>query len=235
MQDRKKFLDKVTKLLAMAKDKAANETEAATALRQAESLMRKHDINFAEVEANTLKSDDLQRAETEEARNSKWVWNMAWAAAYLTSTLPTKRRGNIQFCGTRLDCEVALLYFDYLIGAGDRLARNYNGCIREQVNFGVSLRSQRNAFKMGLAQSISGRALKIKREREAEIRSASESSGKDLVVMKDKMIKAQFGLVYRAAPASRFYSNNGMSDGFLAGRKVSLNSQVTNTKRAALA
>jgi hypothetical protein len=235
MQDRKKFLDKVTKLLAMAKDKAANETEAATALRQAESLMRKHDINFAEVEANTLKSDDLQRAETEEARNSKWVWNMAWAAAYLTSTLPTKRRGKIQFCGTRLDCEVSLLYFDYLVGVGDRLARNYQGCILEQANFGISLRSQRNAFKMGLAQSIVERAKKIKAEREAAIRSASQSSGKDLVVMKDKMIKSQFGLVYRTASASRFYSDNGMSDGILAGRKVSLNSQVTNTQRAALA
>ena len=61
VDNRKKYLDKVTKLLAITKDKAANATEAATALRLAETLMRKHDINFAEIEANTLKSEDLQR------------------------------------------------------------------------------------------------------------------------------------------------------------------------------
>ena len=73
--DRERLLAKIKKLLNMAKHNASNETEAATALRQAEAMMRKHDIQFAEIEAKELNPSDMamegtgEETETEVASN----------------------------------------------------------------------------------------------------------------------------------------------------------------------
>jgi len=75
VNDRAKLLDRVQKLLAMAKHSASNENEASIALRRAESMMRKHDIQYAELTAQTINKDDMVAAETGESRNSSWVWN----------------------------------------------------------------------------------------------------------------------------------------------------------------
>ena len=91
MENREKLIAKIQKLLAMAKHNASNENEAATALRQAESMMRKHDVQFAEIEAQKIKAEDMQMTGTGETRNSGWVWQLAWAASHLTSTMPWKK------------------------------------------------------------------------------------------------------------------------------------------------
>ena len=70
MNDREKLLSRVQKLLAMAKHSASNENEASIALRRAEGMMRKYDIQYAELTAQTLKQDDMVAAETGEGRNS---------------------------------------------------------------------------------------------------------------------------------------------------------------------
>ncbi len=155
--DRERLLAKIKKLLNMAKHNASNETEAATALRQAEAMMRKHDIQFAEIEAKELNPSDMAMEGTGESRNSSWIWNLAWAASYLTSTMPTKRYSResnareIKFAGTKDDVQVALLMHDYLVGVTERLTKKYGGS-----------RSENNAFKLGVAQTLVNRSTKSK-------------------------------------------------------------------------
>tara|TARA_R110000787_G_scaffold56713_1_gene130190 strand:- start:514 stop:1260 length:747 start_codon:yes stop_codon:yes gene_type:complete len=226
--DRERLLAKIKKLLNMAKHNASNETEAATALRQAEAMMRKHDIQFAEIEAKELNPSDMAMEGTGESRNSSWIWNLAWAASYLTSTMPTKRYSResnareIKFAGTKDDVQVALLMHDYLVGVTERLTKKYGGS-----------RSENNAFKLGVAQTLVNRSHEIKEQREEEITKASESStGRDLVIIKSDMIKAEFNLRYSSARRRRVSDWSAYSAGAKAGQSVSLNSQVGNTARA---
>lgn len=52
--DKQKVLDKVTKLMALANSPGANTNEAATALRQARSLMAQHNIESDELRASQV-------------------------------------------------------------------------------------------------------------------------------------------------------------------------------------
>ena len=221
MNDRAKLLDRVQKLLAMAKHSASNENEASIALRRAESMMRKHDIQYAELTAQTINKDDMVAAETGESRNSSWVWNLAWSASYLTSTLPTKRNNEIKFCGTPEDTQVALLMFDYLVAVTERLAKKFDGSRRD-----------RNSFKMGGVFAILDRCREIKAEREEELSKAT--TGTDLVVVKKDLIIKRFNLSYSAG-RSYSVSQNAYNAGYAKGKKVSLNNQVGSTKRKMVA
>jgi len=228
MQDKNKLIEKIQKLLAMAKHNASNENEAATALRQAESMMRKHDIDFADVNAQKLSTDDMSEGKTGESRNSRWLWSLAWSASYLTSTLPWRRRGEITFCGTKEDVQVALLMHDYLVGVTERLASKYRG---EEGEWRHSLRAQRSAFKMGLVGRICKRCFAIKADREKDLTKASVS-GKDLVIVKSDLIKQSFPMIqYSAAKSQRTSCIGSYKNGQRSGNGVSLNGQVGSTKR----
>ena len=232
MENREKLIAKIQKLLAMAKHNASNENEAATALRQAESMMRKHDVQFAEIEAQKIKAEDMQMTGTGETRNSGWVWQLAWAASHLTSTMPWKKGGEITFAGTGFDVQVALMMHDYLVGVTERLSSQYEG----NPYLSASIRAQRNAFKMGMAVSILKRARIIKEEREAEIRQASaKSTGRDLIVIKQDLIKKQFNLSYSKGQSYSTNAGNAYNDGREAGRGVSLNSQLNGRKTKRIA
>ena len=224
---REKILAKVQKLLDMAKHAASNEHEASTALRQAEAIMRKHDIEFAEIEAQTLSESDMEQVFSSEKRNSKWVWNLAWAASYLTSTMPYKRINPsnaphfkgfhyIVFCGTKQDTQVAMMMFDYLVKVTERLAKEFWGD-----------RTERNSFKAGAAIAILNNASKIKIEREKDLREASSSTGTDLVLVKNDLIIKEFNLSYTASPQKQYIGNeNAYRKGYQKGSGVSLNSQI---------
>jgi|TARA_R110000823_G_scaffold268566_1_gene388458 hypothetical protein len=232
MKDKAKLVEKIQKLLAMAKHNASNETEAATALRQAESMMRKHEIDFADINAQKLSTDDMSEGKTGESRNSSWVWTLAWAASYLTSTLPWRRYGEITFCGTKEDVQVALLMHDYLVGVTERLATKYQG---EHDEWRHSLRAQRNAFKMGLVRRVCTRCSDLKDAREKELTAASVS-GKDLVIVKSDLIKKSFPMIHYSSPKKQSTScGDSYHSGVRSGNGVSLNDQVGSTKRAMIA
>lgn len=231
MKDKEKLIEKIQKLLAMAKHNASNENEAATALRQAESMMRKHEIEFAEIDAKKLSTDDMSEGKTGEYRNSSWIWTLAWAASYLTSTLPWKQGAEITFCGTKEDVQVALLMHDYLVGVAERLAGNYS----DPNEWQHSVKKQRNAFKMGLAHSICRRCKSIKIQRENDLTKAS-SSGKDLVIVKSDLIKQSFPMIKYSSPRrQRTACGDSYGAGLDAGKGVSLNDQVGSTKRTMIA
>ena len=219
MENREKLLERVKNLLAMAKHSASNEHEAATALRRAESLMRKHSIEIAELEAKTLSHDDLICAETNESRNCTWVWVLAWAASDLTSTLPGKNSGYLSFYGTKEDTQVAKLMFDYLIAVTERLAQKFDGT-----------RKERNSFKLGIVFAIQQKVKDIKRERDQQIRTAS-TPGTDLVFIKDNLIKEQYGLQYNKAKSVKVGSASAFDEGQRQGSNVSLNSQIGSTNQ----
>ena len=227
MSKRDTMIEKITKLLAMAKHSASNETEATTALRQAEAMMRKYDIQYADVEAQKIEKDDLQKGFTGETRNSKWVWSLAWAASYLTSTMPYKKGKEIIFCGVKEDVQVALLMHDYLVGVTENISSKYRG----KFDSVFSVREQRQSFKIGMVSMITKRAKEIQKEREDEITAASvASSGKDLIVIKQSLIKDKFNLSYQKARATYISDSSAYYKGREEGKSVGLNHQVNGSK-----
>jgi hypothetical protein len=113
------------------------------------------------------------------------------------------------------------MYFDYLVSVTERLAKKFEGT-----------RSQRNAFKIGCAFAIAGKAKAIQNERQEDLRKAS--SGKDLVIVKHDLIVKKFGLAYSKPRAYTINDGGAYRAGKRAGSGVSLNTQVSGTKRAGI-
>jgi hypothetical protein len=78
-----KALDKIKKLLAVANDDRGNETERETALRQAYSLMAKHNVEIADIEAHGNKPSE-PRINFE---NDSWSWTWARQTAQVVAEL----------------------------------------------------------------------------------------------------------------------------------------------------
>jgi hypothetical protein len=78
-----KALDKIKKLLAIANDDRGNENERETALRQAYSLMAKHNVEMADIEAHGAKPSE-PRINFE---NDSWSWTWAQQTAQVVAEL----------------------------------------------------------------------------------------------------------------------------------------------------
>jgi type II secretory pathway component PulJ len=78
-----KALDKIKKLLALANDERGNETERETALRQAYSLMAKHNVEMADIQAHGNKPTE-PRINFE---NDSWSWTWARQTAQIVAEL----------------------------------------------------------------------------------------------------------------------------------------------------
>jgi Protein of unknown function (DUF2786) len=78
-----KAFDKIKKLLALANDERGNEQERETALRQAYSLMAKHNIDMADIESHGHKPSE-PRINFE---NDSWSWTWAKQTSMIVAEL----------------------------------------------------------------------------------------------------------------------------------------------------
>ena len=236
--ERSRLVDKVRKLLAMANHENGNANEVAIALRQAEAMMRKHEIKYAEVTLSQLTADNLCEAASEikYKKTPEWVWSLAWSAALLTDTRPSfcnydaYGRHNISFCGSIADTEVALLIFEYLITACKRLTKTY---LASSAAVFLLPRLAGGCFRSGFADSISYRAQHIALERRQAFE--SETSGKSLVEMKETLIESTFNLEYCDPEESGEPADmRSYHSGTLAGKNLSLNDQLDKDQNEAI-
>lgn len=108
--------DKIRKLLAMAQDPGASQTERDTASRQVAFLMTKHDIELGDLAEDELRSQfDMIRGEAPGCRPGKknptevpaWIGVIAWGVKCYTRTRVTHGHGMVYFHGPREDVELA--------------------------------------------------------------------------------------------------------------------------------
>lgn len=202
--DMTKILGRVRKLLAIANDTRANPNEAAAAAAQAENIMRKFNLDNADV---LLKEAAAGTAEFDTAnvsaymkrdvpnnhvqkRTPKWAGWLAIRVAKLNDCevriVWDKVRGSvIQFCGYVADIQVAAWMYDYLLNCMIGSVRAWQ---REARRSAHESNSYREAFVLALCEKLRT----LQREREAAMRAGGASSGA-LIVAKANAVAQHFG------------------------------------------
>lgn len=206
MEDKKAWAkDKVAKLMALAKNSAATESEAERALAQAESLMRKFGIDQAEC-LLTGESAQFDWASQFTPYGNKyhqaasiplWYQFVATGIANFTDTIVRvhhdKNAGmGVGFYGERSDIAFAIWLMDYLRDTVQSTAASYKELSR----------SDREAFRKGMATRLAKRMRDLRKERDAAYQA---STGTALVVISDKLAKrdAEFGAAsYKSSKVS---------------------------------
>lgn len=200
--DREAVLRRVQKLLAIAQDDRANPNEAAAAAEQAEKIMRKFQIDNAEILTKRMKAgSDLATGDvvataktngTKVVRVPPWAQWLAVAVGRLNDCgvrIQRTREGEacIRFYGYEADVKVACWTFDYLVATTNRLCTAF----RKDPRYIVGGRPVMNSYRQGVSQGILGAIRKLAAEKEAEVARLSTSTA--LVIVKQQAITAQYG------------------------------------------
>lgn len=106
--DKKKVLDKIKKCLALGQ--SANEHEAAQALKQAQALMEKYEVNAADI---ALSQVSEQKADRKMAfKLADWQWSVANMIADIFGCQSYQRGKTMMFYGIGNRAEISAYAFD---------------------------------------------------------------------------------------------------------------------------
>jgi len=218
--ERQRIIDRVRKMLAMADDNA-NANEAATAARMAEALMRKHQIDNADLLASRMADEGVQTWDY--GRNTRTMvgWISYLAAGVATANdcdaIGKKRNGRtyIEFTGMAEDIAMAEAMLPYLVSEVDRLAKRQGGG-----------RAELGAFRRGCASTIARRLRELAAERRAQFEETT--AGTALVTAKGAAIVAATGRPFQNFSSRRANEREAYAyqAGRRAGNNVSLSPQV---------
>lgn len=154
MANREKILDKITKLLALAADKA-NENEAISAALKAQELMAKYNIELADVQDKTAINNIVETTYTPKAnchyvRKWRYMLSKIIAKNFCCKTYSINRDA-IVFYGYEKDAQIAVEVFKFLFETGNKLAnRYYLKCKKE----GCNTKGVLNTYLVGFCDGI---------------------------------------------------------------------------------
>ena len=216
-----RHLDKIKKLLALAQDPGASPQEAETASRQAASLMAKHNLDMADLEAHELETEwDITESAIPGARPGKkdprkvpiWIGIMAFGVALYTRTRTVTRGGMVVYRGARADVELAHWMLKALID----LAYNQSKGSLDP-----------SAFRNGFAQAIQSRLKAMTRDRDQV-----ETENPRALVVVDKL-HAKLDELFGPQRVRRSYAR-GSQEGYAQGMESNLptNRPITCTSRS---
>jgi hypothetical protein len=223
--------DKVSKLLAMGNDERTNRFEAEAALRQADKLMRKHNIDAAELCDHT-------------GTKPVYLWTSCTVPAIDSTGRPLKKAPPwfgwlIVSIAKFTDCKVGYTY------AGRHVAAKFSGeetdvefaawlCLhlRDDLNATSGTypgdRADKDSFRKGYTLRIGARMDKLRAERTEAYR----STGTALVVVNDKIAQrdVEFGeQTYGKSRSVTVRANSGLAAGHDAGNRASLSRPIGHT------
>jgi Protein of unknown function (DUF2786) len=237
------ILRRIQKLLAIAQDDRADANEAAAAAGMAEKLMRKFQLDNADVIATSLKvkggnalssanvfagmkRDDPKR--TPMLKNPSWSQFLAVNIARLNDCEVRQnfaenkfgvRGACLTFYGYSGDVQVCAFTFDYLVGAIIRAIERFN---KEQRKLGQAEKSSSEAYRRGFTGAIE---LKMTQQI-AEKNEALEhiSSSRALVVVKSRAIAEEFGdFGYKKSTQAQIRDAQSFRAGVKDGHAVDIN------------
>ena len=201
--DREKVIILIKKLLTMAEHANSNEHEALAAAKQAESLMRKYNVDYAEAIAKEIKSgagmttgDVVATAKdngTPTIQTPQWAQYLSVRVGNLYDTPVRLVRVRtslgleqaIRFHGYTYDVEVAVWTFDMLVKTINRLCKAY----RKHPYYVANGRAVMNAYRLGVVHSILGTLDQMAFDKRVQ----ETSSGVALVWIKKEAIVKQYG------------------------------------------
>jgi hypothetical protein len=243
--DMTKLLERVRKLLAIANDTRANPNEAAAAAAQAENIMRKFNIEHADVllkrvqsgeeEFETANVSAFMKRDVDNGhvakRNPKWAGWLAVRVARVNDcdvryTWDAKRGAAVQFCGYKNDVQVAAWMFDYLLGC-------MINDVRAWQKTAPRGKIESNAYRDGFITAVCSKLANLHREREAEMQQKSNTTA--LVVAKAAAIAEHFGnFNYGKASTTQVRDQRAFMAGVEAGRKVDVARRGLTTSASAM-
>ena len=224
---------RVQKLLAIAQDDRANEHEAAAAAAQAEKLMRKFQIDHADLIEKEIREDQSSMA-TEDSRADAitngtkaktippWASLLAVGVARMcevgVTTAYTETMGKcVRFYGYKHDVKMAQWMMQYFVATINRLAFQY----RSTEDYRAHGRSVLTDYRKGVVQGILMNINKYCHEREEEMRKMSASRA--LIIVKKDAIVERFGDVFRTKKTqTSIRRDSSFSNGREAGRNVDI-------------
>lgn len=234
--DTTRIKEKILKLLALAKDKGATPGEAANAARQAEAMLRKYNLEMAEVIKEELKDkDNLVWAfvRSNMFKNNKafikkiqdWPQWIAVPCAELydchVSRRLVKEEGFvIAFFGYKTDVEVCCWVFDYLLDCVRKTSLSISEY--EAASHGLSIRKYRDSFRDGMAIGIMEQLKEAVRRKQGLDKKDSTCTA--LVISKRKAVEEKFGpFEYSPNKSTRTVIKAAFHSGVDAGRKININ------------
>lgn len=238
-----KLLEKINKLLAMANDAGASDTERETAMRQAHGILAKHNLDMAAInDVNAKGGRDIHQVI---AKKHQWACRVADAIAklYFCEYLIGSSNANYSqhlFVGKTDNCAVAIAMFQYLVKSLMSDSRKYV----KRNNITESPYKAEMDFLKGASYSISTNARKIREQKEAEMR--DPSSGTALVLAdyykqeqeaNDEWIKQHLGQIkHRNGRKDNGEVTEAHLKGYQHGAKINLSHSISDktTNNAAI-
>jgi len=236
--ERASVLRRIQKLLAIAEDNRANEHEAAAAAGQAEKLMRKFDIDYADAIAQDIRKGHGENMTTVDVMATATVGPMLckqvpgwaqWIAVAVADMHDCGARNAhmrtakgqeacIRFFGYDTDVKVAAWTYEYLISTVNRLCKAFRKDARYIAGGRVVMNSYRSGMAMGILHNI--KAMAAERHHEQQQAVASRA----LVVVKKDAIAEKFGAFQYATKESKAKVDfTAYHDGHAAGKKIDVN------------
>jgi len=216
---RKRLLERIRKLYAMAQQTEASPHEAEIALRRCQSLMARFGITEADLETSDLTADTAWRKK----RVPMHVQDLAVAVGKLHDVLFVLGYDACpEFRGFEIDVRVAKLTLDYLVDATERAL----GARRRAGEFPPGRRAAYD-YRRAFAFEVGVRIEAIVEERERTERTAS-TTGTALTLRKREIVERECGrgLTWSSPRTRRAYHADAVAAGREDGARVSLDTQV---------
>lgn len=227
---------RIQKLLAIAGDDRANPEEAAAAAGMAERIMRKYQLEHADVILESLKKgDDMHKEDcvaSAKTNGTRIVKVPPWAQWIAVETakvndcgckVVTTQSGDtgIQFYGFRQDVMVAKFTYEYLIGTLLRLCNEFKNTPAYYD------RSSVDSYRKGVATGIYTNLRKLRAAKEQENR--TNTTGTALVVAKERAV-AEYGGEFKTKKSSSTTRNSSaFGAGVRDGSKVDVNRRAVTS------
>jgi len=221
-EKRARMLDKVRKLLAMARDGRGNANEEETAMRHASRLMAEYGISEADADMAAINAGEMIFGETTARADGRetgkplrscpaWAGTLAVGCARFCDAVVRRKMtaaGEVLvFQGERDDVLLARWLFGVLV----------NALQHEQRMSGWTGRGDANAFRLAAAGRLHGRLVQMAKERRQAFEEAQAISGSRALVVVDRkaaVIAERFGAVKYT---NRRQSYSGASGAAMAG------------------
>ena len=221
---------RVQKLLAIAEHDRSDPNEAAAAAGMAEKIMRKYQLDYADVIMEALKKgDDLGIEDivctaktngTKTKRVSLWVGMLAVAVAELNECgceegWTSNLEACVRFFGYTADVQLASWTLGYLVETTNRLCNEY----KRTEGYLAGGRSILNAYRQGVSIGITQSLRNLVRAKMNEVQA---STGTSLMVVKQDAITAKYGEFKTRTPKSSVIRGDSFFRGLLDGRQVNV-------------
>lgn len=221
---------RVAKLLAIAEDSRADPNEASAAAGMAERIMRKYQIDHADVieielklaSAESFAREDCGASLDPESRSEKvsgWSGNISIAVAELHDcqsrlSWSEKYGRTLRFQGYAADCRLARATYVFLVMSMAAASRAFLKADPYRT------RADATAFRLGFSIAVRKKLQEAKRMKDVE--TAGSSTSRSLVLIKKDAVTKRFGEVKYGYRSNAACQGDGFKDGYREGSKLNI-------------